>query len=655
MKKEQLTELIIKVQEGDSEAANTFFAEIYNDVYYFALKTVKDTHLAEDITQESLIAIFNNIHSLNDPIAFPAWSRQVTYSQCTRYFRKTKETLLDENEDGSNAFDILEEDKTEFIPHEALDQKDLQKIILSFIDTLSPDHRTTVMLYYFDELSVSKIAEIQEITESAVKSRLYFARQSIKAKVEEYEEKTGTRLHAIAIFPFIKWIFFTEKSGITVSSAAIKAASSAALSGTSVAGAAAGTGAATTGTASVGTAAGGVIAKIAGTSLATKIVAGAVAAVIAVSLPVVGIISNIRGGDKDRYIEKVVDNVTYVRLKPEAIPIASVSPINEVPETISKTSFASSYQNNTITKIDYQQDPIPVVSAEPDPETRPYPVPEATVETCTDETYSDNNRHIIYITKDPYIMADGESLNNSTIGYWVACPGPEGTEQNENVTSITVLSELDGIPVHYMYGDFTVVYPNLEEIILRCQDIRRCELNHESYKNNIKRVVIGKEVENFYSDTFLYYTNLEDIIIERNDNRDLGSSDYYNSGFYLDNPFCNNKENWVDCSPDESSYDYEGYLLIRSDLILSADLNSGVNYIPEGVYGAIGEVTAYSSGTIYVPSTFMSGIEHLIILDENDEYLYEIVIDPDNPVYYTEDGIVKTKVDGKTVEKRYPW
>ena len=56
-------------------------------------------------------------------------------------------------------------------------------------------------------MSVREIAEIQELSEGTVKSRLNYARKSIKGAVEEYEKKNGIKLHAIPFFPLFDWLF----------------------------------------------------------------------------------------------------------------------------------------------------------------------------------------------------------------------------------------------------------------------------------------------------------------------------------------------------------------------------------------------------------------------------------------------------------------
>lgn len=220
MDKERLTVLVQKVQEGDNQALNDLFTDTYNDVYYFALKTVKDEALAADVTQDTFVTIFQNISTLNDPIAYPAWSRQITYRLCLQHLkRQTREVVIEENEDGSTLFDTIEEDRTEFIPGAELDKEDFKKTILEMVDGLPEAQRTAIILYYYDELSIKQIAEIQGVTEGTVKSRLNYGRKAIKSSVEEYEKKNNVKLHCAGVLPLLLWLFASDVSACSMTAA----------------------------------------------------------------------------------------------------------------------------------------------------------------------------------------------------------------------------------------------------------------------------------------------------------------------------------------------------------------------------------------------------------------------------------------------------
>lgn len=215
MEKNKLLELVNSAQQGDSSAMDSLFEAFYNDVYYFALKTVKDSELACDITQETFLEIIRTIDKLNEPVAFVAWMKKITYHQCTRYFKKKKDVLVEEDEDGNSLFDNLEDDSEASVPQELYEKDEFRQTIMSIVDELSEEQRSAVMLYYFDELSISKIAEIQNVSEGTVKSRLNYARKAIKKSVVAYEEKNGVKLHAIPFLPLFI-LGLGEKSSMPV-------------------------------------------------------------------------------------------------------------------------------------------------------------------------------------------------------------------------------------------------------------------------------------------------------------------------------------------------------------------------------------------------------------------------------------------------------
>lgn len=224
MNQTKTNEMVIRAQKGDSEALNQLFNAYYNDVYYFAFKTVKDEELACDITQETFVEVINTLKVLRDPGVFVPWLRGITYHQCTRYFKKKKDVLVDEAEDGSTVFDTVQEERTEFIPHENLDRQDFRNTVMAMIDSLSEEQRAAILMYYFDELSVKTIANIQGVSESAVKSRLAYARKAIKHSVEDYEKKNNIRLHSVAILPLLLWLLAGAKQPMSGKQAAAVAA-----------------------------------------------------------------------------------------------------------------------------------------------------------------------------------------------------------------------------------------------------------------------------------------------------------------------------------------------------------------------------------------------------------------------------------------------
>lgn len=281
MAKMDLSPLVIAAQQGDEQALSDLLEASYRDLYFYAYQTVKNEDLAADITQESCLEILSTISQLREPNAFVVWARRITYHQCTRFFRESKEITVEANEDGETVFDRIVDERDGVLPEQVQLDKEFRATMQQLLDELPAQQRTALMLYYYEKLSVGQIAQIQDTTEGTVKSRLNYGRKAVKAKVEEYEKKTGTRLHSIAPLPLLLFFLFGKQHAEALASASLGAVrqivsgSVAAGAGTAAAGTAAGA------SAVIGTATTGAASAV-GTSLGVKIAAGAVAAAVCI-------------------------------------------------------------------------------------------------------------------------------------------------------------------------------------------------------------------------------------------------------------------------------------------------------------------------------------------------------------------------------------
>ena len=296
MAKQDLSPLVLAAQRGDQQALSDLLEASYRDLYFYAYQTVKNEDLAADITQESCLEIISTISQLREPNAFVVWARRITYHQCTRFFRESKEVTVEANEEGETIFDQIPDENEGVLPEQVQLDKEFRATMQQLLDELPAQQRTALMLYYYEKLSVNQIAQIQDTTEGTVKSRLNYGRKAVKAKVEEYEKKTGLRLHSIAPLPLLLFFLFGRQNAAAMASASLGsvpavlsgsiAAGAGTAAGTAATGAAAGT-AAATGT-SVTTGA-GTAAAATGISLGAKIAAGVVAAAVCIGGTIGGV------------------------------------------------------------------------------------------------------------------------------------------------------------------------------------------------------------------------------------------------------------------------------------------------------------------------------------------------------------------------------
>ncbi len=220
MKTEQLTNLVKKAQQGDRNALNDLIGAVYEDLYFYACQTVKDEDLAADVTQESCLEIIKTMNNLRQPEAFGVWARRITYHQAMKHFRHNQEVTPDENEDGETVLDRIVDESDSAQVEKALEDREFKQTMQQLLDNLPPEQRSALMMYYYEQLSVGQIAQIQGVSDGTVKSRLNYGRKAVKNQVEEYEKKHDVRLHSVAVLPLLAVLFRGQKKPMEQKAAA---------------------------------------------------------------------------------------------------------------------------------------------------------------------------------------------------------------------------------------------------------------------------------------------------------------------------------------------------------------------------------------------------------------------------------------------------
>lgn len=210
MEKDDIKKLVLQAAQGNKAAFGALYEETGRTVYFSCLKLLGDPQLAEDITQETYLTALQKLVTLAQPENFPAWVNRIGINLCKMHFRNNSAP-----EDNSE--EIIEEIPDEgLIPEEYVSNDAKRKIIMDIIDTvLTEEQRRSVILYYFDMLTVPEIAEVMNCTTGTVTSRLSAARKKIKEAVLIYEENNNDRLHA-AVPVFILSKLLNKEASNTV-------------------------------------------------------------------------------------------------------------------------------------------------------------------------------------------------------------------------------------------------------------------------------------------------------------------------------------------------------------------------------------------------------------------------------------------------------
>ena len=213
-----IKELVLSAKNGNKKAFDKLYELTHNDVWYNCLSLLKDEENAKDIMQETYITAFLKLDTLNDEQKFCGWIISIAVNKCKNKLKGKVEYRIDDEV-------LITEAETDelMLPEEYITKTEKRKVLLQIMeDTLSFNQYQTVLMFYFDEMSISEIAQGLEISEGTVKSRLNSSRAKMKTAIEDYENKSGDKFHGVVVVPFFTTIFKEEAKSLAVPNITIK-------------------------------------------------------------------------------------------------------------------------------------------------------------------------------------------------------------------------------------------------------------------------------------------------------------------------------------------------------------------------------------------------------------------------------------------------
>ena len=213
-----IKELVLSAKNGNKKAFDKLYKLTSNDVWFTCVSLLKDEENAKDIMQETYITAFLKLDTLKDEEKFCGWLTAIATNKCKNKLKGKVEYQIDDEV-------LITEAETDelMLPEEYITKAEKRKVLLQIMeDTLSFNQYQTVLMFYFDEMSISEIAQGLEISEGTVKSRLNSSRAKMKTAIEDYENKSGDRLHGVVVVPFFTTIFKEEAKSLAVPNITIK-------------------------------------------------------------------------------------------------------------------------------------------------------------------------------------------------------------------------------------------------------------------------------------------------------------------------------------------------------------------------------------------------------------------------------------------------
>ena len=169
-----LTDLVLRAQKGDEEAFASLAVAVGNRLHAVSKRILRDADLAEDATQQALLAMWRELPKLRDPARFEAWSYRVLVRACYAEGRKTRRWAPN--------LHVLPD--SEWVgPDTIAPIWDRDQVERGF-RRLSLEHRAVLVLHYYLDLSPDEIAETLGVPAGTVRSRLFYGMRDLRAALE---------------------------------------------------------------------------------------------------------------------------------------------------------------------------------------------------------------------------------------------------------------------------------------------------------------------------------------------------------------------------------------------------------------------------------------------------------------------------------------
>jgi RNA polymerase sigma-70 factor (ECF subfamily) len=173
-------ELVRLAASGNETAFNQLYQRYRLPLYGFlSRKLNRQGTLTDDIFQQTWVRVADSLNRYEERQKFSSWLFRIAQNLVIDYYRQQKHAMFEEIEEHHA--------NTEANALTSIDDRELSKRLWDAIDELPPEQRDVVMMRQ-RQLSFKEIAEIQKTGINTVLGRMHYAVQSLRRKLQEYQE-----------------------------------------------------------------------------------------------------------------------------------------------------------------------------------------------------------------------------------------------------------------------------------------------------------------------------------------------------------------------------------------------------------------------------------------------------------------------------------
>jgi len=165
---------VIQAQLGDDDAFMRLVDRYSGRLLYYIRRLLEDADRSDDVLQDVWLTVYKKINTLRNASAFSVWLYRTARNRAIRLLRDESRYVFVEQ---YRETDFVDDDR------DGLLFDDIDKLH-RILTTLSPEQKEAIVLRFFEDMSYQEISEIMGCSIGTVRSRIHYAMQELRKKME---------------------------------------------------------------------------------------------------------------------------------------------------------------------------------------------------------------------------------------------------------------------------------------------------------------------------------------------------------------------------------------------------------------------------------------------------------------------------------------
>ncbi len=170
MHPEDDADLVQRCRDGDRRAFDRLVMRYQKPVFNAALRMLHNSEDARDVAQSVFLKVFEHLAQFDPNLKFYSWLYRIALNESINYLGRLRPTEPISGHEVDGAFGVERQ----------VESEQTSQVIEQALMRIQPEHRAVIVLRHFQQLSYQDMAEILDLPEKTVKSRLYTARQQLR-------------------------------------------------------------------------------------------------------------------------------------------------------------------------------------------------------------------------------------------------------------------------------------------------------------------------------------------------------------------------------------------------------------------------------------------------------------------------------------------